>query len=107
MPTNWGELGGTERTGDVVHVGRGGLASRFASVWDVLLGGFDSPVEERDGGGGGGGGGEDGFTVNWGKRRRERERESEDIAQLVSGVWDNRTLVHLPALTAALLLRDP
>lgn len=75
MPTDWGELGGTERTGNVVHVGRGGLASRFASVWDVLLCGFDSPVEEGDGGGGGGGGGEDGFTVNWEKRRRERERE--------------------------------
>lgn len=68
-PTDWGELGRTERTGDVVHVGRGhlplaSLASCFATVWDLLLSGFDSSVEKGDGGGGGGGGGEDGFTVD-------------------------------------------
>lgn len=89
-PTDWGELGRTERTGDVVHIGRGhlplaSLASCFATVWDILLSGFDSSVEEGDGGGGGGGSREDWFTVDC-----RRERGSERMRTLHSvffGVW--------------------
>lgn len=109
-PTDWGELGGTKRTRYVVHVGRGhlplaSLASSFATIWDILLSSFDSSVEEGDGGGSGGGGGEDGFTVDCRRARGSERMRTLHSVFLLCG--DNRTLVHLPALTAALLPRDP
>lgn len=70
-PTDWSELGGTEGTGDVVHVGRrdlpvATLASSSASICSILFNGFPPSLKERHGGRGGGGGGEDGFAVDCG-----------------------------------------
>lgn len=76
-PTDWGELGGTEGTGDVVHVGRrdlpvATLASSSASVCSILFNGFYPSLKERDGGRGGGGGGEDGLAVDCGETETEK-----------------------------------
>lgn len=78
-PTNWGELGGTEGTGDVVHVGRrdlpvATLAASSASVCSILFSGFPPSLKERDGGRGGGGGGEDGFAVDCGETETEKKK---------------------------------
>lgn len=77
VPTDWSELGGTEGTGDVVHVGRrdlpvAALASSSASICGILFNGFYPSLKERDGGRGGGGGGEDGFAVDCGETETEK-----------------------------------
>lgn len=85
VPTDWGELRGTEGTRDVVHAGRRQdwpiAVLSFPSVCNVLLSRFysstSSSLEKGDWGWRGGGGGQDGFAVDYG------EREREEMGQLV------------------------
>lgn len=76
--TNWGEFGGTEGTGDVVHAGRrqdlpiSAFASSFPSffICDILssCSYSSSSLEKGDRRRRGGGGGEDGFTIDCGEK---------------------------------------
>lgn len=75
VPTNWGELSGTEGTRDVVNAGWRenlpitALASTFpyffiCNILSSCSYSSSSPLEKRDRGWRGGGGGEDGFAVD-------------------------------------------
>lgn len=79
VPTNWGELSGTEWARDVVHAGRredlpiSTVASSFPSffICNILSSCFyssSSSLEKRDRRRRGGGGGEDGFTIDCGEK---------------------------------------
>lgn len=79
VPTNRGELSGTEGTRDVVHAGWRedlpitALASSFPSffICNILSpcsSSSSSSLEKRDRGRRGGGGREDGFTIDYGEK---------------------------------------